>query len=983
VNGLPVGVSVSPTSITLTPGTPQQISLSAAANVATATQTVTFTGTSGSLTHTTQLSLSLNAFTGLPTRTRYVRTDATTNYFLSNNQHWIVYDTSTARYFVTDTSSNQVIVVDAASEKTIARIMVPQAFGIDETPDHSLLYVGTMIGDVYTIDPVAMNVTNHYLASQIGPYGFFANTALALADGQVALAGGPSRPSLGQPVSIAVWNPADNSIVNYGDNGPNPVLPFPCPIDPLPIQGVALSADRTQIILGASGLCEMNPTTGTGTYATAPLASVALYHIVVTPDGKYVVLANDTLSQAVATVLDANTLALVSQFNVLGDTSSGSGFFVSPDSTTLFAPTESIIYAYDLATQQLIGWAPNIFVRPFFVGAAQALGPADNPYFLATDGTGLFVGPLGEGIGFVDLSALQTGAVGTQFMDASLTPATGPTSGGTETQWSDEGPIGTLTSIDIGSQPASSISATAGSFGLVSIDATTPAGSAGPADVYVFAADGGMQLLPEAFSYGPTILEVTPNMATAEGTGTGYIYGYGFGPTNSDTIPAGVQVTVAGVPAQVTGFDPNAYGLSYPPFPLQSISYTIPPNVTGSVADVSVSTNSGNNAESGALSYLPPVQQFPLTGSTLAQGIYDSYTSLYYFTDTSQLQVFSRTQGKWLSPISIPPPTGATQQRLWGIALSPDGSKMAVSDLENGSIYVLSNFDNASPTIQTFSVRSLSDFNFLVNPCGLAISDSGNVYFMVMVVPGQGSGADQFFKLDTTNGTFFNYGINSPGLPTDAYLRNAISSDNSRVFFNDLGYIFYVDTATDKLVPANIFFVCCYLNLGNYDLALSSDQGHFEATGYFYDFNLNAESLNALNDREILNIAYVYGAKLSADGRLFFQPSTNGIDIFDGYLGNLLNRISLPVALSPNYDALVDDGTDNILVAITGTGNGIAVVDLTSISEPPPLPYTYRSGLRQGSSPRQFDARGSVNPQRRQPSHTVPHVTTSILLHAK
>jgi hypothetical protein len=52
---------------------------------------------------------------------------------------------------------------------------------------------------------------------------------------------------------------------------------------------------------------------------------------------------------------------------------------------------------------------------------------------------------------------------------------------------------------------------------------------------------------------------------------------------------------------------------------------------------------------------------------------------------------------------------------------------------------------------------------------------------------------------------------------------------------------------------------------------------------------LEAESYYALNDREILNISDVYGAKFSPDGRLLFQPSTNGIDVFDGILGNLLN----------------------------------------------------------------------------------------------
>jgi hypothetical protein len=76
------------------------------------------------------------------------------------------------------------------------------------------------------------------------------------------------------------------------------------------------------------------------------------------------------------------------------------------------------------------------------------------------------------------------------------------------------------------------------------------------------------------------------------------------------------------------------------------------------------------------------------------------------------------------------------------------------------------------------------------------------------------------------------------------------------------------------------------------------------------------------------------------DGSLLFQPSTNGIDVFDGRLGTLRSCIALPLALSVNYDAFVADGTDNVLIAITGaTGNGIAIVDLTSLSEPSPLPF--------------------------------------------
>lgn len=65
------------------------------------------------------------------------------------------------------------------------------------------------------------------------------------------------------------------------------------------------------------------------------------------------------------------------------------------------------------------------------------------------------------------------------------------------------------------------------------------------------------------------------------------------------------------------------------------------------------------------------------------------------------------------------------------------------------------------------------------------------------------------------------------------------------------------------------------------------------------------------------------------------------MDIYDGRVGTLRSRIAFPVPLSTNYDALVSDGKDNILIAITGTsGNGIAVLDLSSLPEPAPLPYS-------------------------------------------
>ncbi len=949
VTGLPIGVQASPTTFTLVVGTPQQVTFTAVASAPTTSSTITFVGTADIGTHKAALSLTVNGTSsGLPVRTRYVRTDAATEYFAWLNEHWIVYHTSTARYFVTDPSSNRVIVVDGASEMTISSIGVPGAYGIDQTPDHTMLYVGTIIGDVYAVDPVGMTVTQRYPASEIGPHGFFAYAALPLADGRLALIGGATAPGPfdGAP-NIALWNPTNNSLTLWGGDDDS-------------ITGFMLSADRTQIIFGDSGLREMNASTGAVVSTSeGGLFADSLYDILVTPDGKYIVMTTELLTQgnpSVADVFDAQTLALVSQFDI----ASGGTLSISPDSTTLFLSSAAYqyIYAYDLATQQLIGWAPQMDVQS--ISGGTSFTSPSSPYLLATDGTGLYVGPMEEGIGFVDLSALQTGQLGTQFTNGYLNPATGPVSGGTATKWSDPNAVGSLMGIYFGSQQSLTISEGAGY-----IYATTPPGQAGPVDVYAFTFDGGMQLLPEAFSYGPTILEVTPNMATAEGGGTGLIYGYGFGPLYSDAIPSDLVVTVNGIAAQVTGFAWNAYGVT-PPFPLQGLAYTIPPGVSGTTVNVRVTSSAGGATASNALAYLPATQQFALAGSTLVQGIYDPYTDLYYFTDTSQVQVFSRTEGKWLPPISIPAPAGATQ-RLWGIALSPNGSMMAIADTSAGAIYVL---NPASPTsVQTFVV--IAQLGSAAVPCGVSVNDSGMVYFATVasgIVGGYGL-PSQFFGLNTNTGQIIAY-EEGPNEPSDVYLRTLISPDNSEVFFNDDGQLFSIDTSTNQMY-APYYRNCC----ANYELALSSNQMQLTAGFYIYDYDLNQESYYAMNDRENLNILYVYGAKMSPDGRLIFQPSTNGIDVFANGFGNLQDRVSLPVALSPNYDALVDDGTDNVLVAITGTGNGITVVDLTSISEPLPLQNERRLGLPRERHARPSDERHQAVRIVRE----VPYLTTDHL----
>jgi hypothetical protein len=829
---------------------------------------------------------------------------------------------------VTDPQSGHVYVLDAASESKIASIPVPGAYGLDDTPDHTLIYVGTQIGDVYVIDAASMVVTKRYMASQIGPYSFRAYSAQVMADGRVALLGGQGGIANVDGYSgFAVWDPVNNSIENYASSYGGgaafwPFIPYKQVCGTLlNISGFARTPDRKRIVVGSmdsdSTLCVVDTATGADQYAST--GAVFPVKFTQTPDGNSIIIA----SWGKAYIFDSHNLILKTQFSVAGDTSSASGIFVSADSKTLFVTSDSIVYAYDLSSQQQVGWLSNILVSANFFGSAFGVGPMA-VYIQAVDGTGLLAGPLEEGVGFLDSAAMHTGPVGKGTVSSVLNPPTGPVAGGTSVSWAV--PYSAVDSVYFGKQKAGVVSMP--SQGMAS--ATVPEGSAGVVDIYTFGSDGSLQVLPDAFSYGPTIVQVTPDTVTTVGLGSGFIFGYGFGPTNATSIPTDLSVSVGGQTVSISAFYGRAGGAASPSFPLQVIAYTIPFGVLG-VFDVSVSTTNGTAVAHGAMTYIPAVQTFFRPGSSLAQGIYDPRRDLYYFTDATSIQVFSRTKGAFQSPIAI---SGA--HRLWGIALSPDGSKLAIADAGADTIYVL---DPANPaSIKSFAGPTNSSGTD-TEPRGVAVSDSGFVYFTVSV---DGcSGCMGYYKLDTTSGKLTDYKISAPdlwsdGVQLDAFLRTIISADNARVYFNNDGEVFSIDTATDAVYYAFNPPGCCY---GDYDLALSPSQTRFAATGDFFDADLNMESSINLNFREV-NISYLYGMKLSSDGRLLFQPTSTGMDVLDARLGYLHRRIELGTILSTGYDALVSDGRDNVLLAITGlNASAVSVVDLTSISEPVPLPY--------------------------------------------
>jgi DNA-binding beta-propeller fold protein YncE len=798
--------------------------------------------------------------------------------------HVTAYDSVHKRFFMSNTTQNRIDVFDATQESQIGIINVPLPWGMDVSPDGTKLYVATTFGDVYLIDPAAMQVLQRFPSATIGPQGYTATQVFILADGSLALLGALGGFYFDGSPDFAVWNPANNTIAVITDG----IFRN--------LGQITLTADRTKVIVGGATSQKIklyDPSANTAIIASFIGGNVE--EILPTPDGKRIVIVG--LGGGV-NVFDASTLSNLGTFENIP----GSSAVLSQDGSTLYTvDLYSNVFAWDTTTFAQKGWVSSFDV----VDLQQSIVAA------VTDDTGLIFGPIGHGVAFMDASKINPGQQGTQFNIGFLSPATGPNAGATALQTEiltpQPPPNITTGTVYIGNAPATNISLSATSFS----GDTPPAASGGAADFTVVLPDNSIRMMPEDFSYGPTIVEVSPNAASAEGGGQGVIFGYGFGQQASD-----VQVSIDGQAAQVTQLLTNASPNFPYPFLMEAVLFTVPPGAAGTSESVTVQTANGSATASSALFYIPTVQSYPLPGASLMQGIYDSYRGVLYYTSRAQVEVFSPASESWGSPITLPSTNNST--RLTGIALSPDGNALAVSDSGNNRVYVLN--PNSPNTAKYFGVNTGVD----VQPYGLAVTNTGAVYYATQdqnAIPPGG-----FNRLDTNTGVIANF---EPVKNGDSFVRVLLTPDGKRVFVNDGpgdAGVWMVDTSTDSLTEG---LQVTLAGNGNEDSALSGDGSVLLASDLLTDSNLNVAGDITYLDRDVWLPVAVYGQKLNSDGSLVFQPLTNGIDVLGGSTGLLQHRVALSIPLSNVYDALAVDGKDNFLFAITS--NGIAQVNLSTL----------------------------------------------------
>jgi hypothetical protein len=936
LSGLPVGVISNPTSpFMVAAGGNTQVIFGAAANAATGTFMVSAQGTSGALSHSQNLNLIVQSAAGsaLP-RTTYARTDATSaadNPFGEPHHRHIAYDPANKHVFVANRAMNRVDVFSSVDQSRVAEISVPGASSADLSADSTTIWVGTSLEQVVAIDVISFRAATRYLMAGLTP---IPGTIFNRPEEVLSLSNGKYMVRLRQPVSsealLALWDPTSNVLTDLTSSAPA-----------LFQQGVgvlARSGDHSKVLAAAndsSGEIAIYSATGGVAVGPVTLGAGAIINVAVNPDAtRFAVVL--TISGTPKLVLLDGSLNQVGVY--LPAATHGVAF--SRDGNSLYVSESSASGPYitvlDGHTAQLIGRAPDAAIQ----GVSSQIEDADE--------TQLLFGLSNRGVSFVDAATpgMLSSTAPSLAPAPSLQPAEGPNTGGTSVTLAGQN-FTSPAQLKFGTQTVSNMTVCSSTQILAN---SPPNAASGAVNVTAFFLGGWLALAPDAFSYGPQILQILPNAGAPAGGDSVQIYGYGFGsdPTKISVTISGASATVQSVVNVTSVATSLGLDASYP-FSLERITLQTPPGTAGT-ASVSISTPSGSVTSSKSFQYLQSAQSFSKPGLYKFL-LYDQTRQRIYLTNIDHVDLFDLQQQLFLSPIQPPggPPPNAG---LRGLALTPDASQLIVADFGAQNVYLLDPVLGTGTKIPVGGVPGFTNSG----PARVA-STSTQTVFVGLSGEGGSSGACSAC-LAQMNLTASPPTIQPAPQPEVTSLTGAPLMQSSAA--GDQVFLAFGSAPGGPLAYWNASapnqFTTFTANASTVDLGTAPDGTMFamQVSGtteiHASDLSLTAVPTSA-ELAQIPGRAAVPGVTLHPSGALIYQPFLTGapgsagvkggVDIVDAHSGALRLRVFLPQQFMTDVDGLhgsflTTDENGQRLFAITssdGTAQNAAltVVQLASV----------------------------------------------------
>jgi DNA-binding beta-propeller fold protein YncE len=703
---LPAGVTSNPASpFSVASGATTSIFFGATANAAIGNFNISAQGSSSGLSHSAPLTLTVQGAAAAPLpRTSFVRTDSTFSAdapFGEPHHRHIAYDPANQHVFVANRAMNRVEVFSTSSQTRLAQIAIPGASSADLSADGSTVWVGSILQQVFAIDTASLRLTSRHLLSGLTPLpGTIFNRPIEV----LSLSNGKFLIRLRQPVSsqalLALWDPASNTLTDLTSAAP---VIFQ--------QGVgvlARSGDHSKVLVAANDSSgELAVFNGSGTIIAGPrtLGAGSISQVAANPDGSLLaaVLSSNGTTQLLLLDGMLNQIAVYTPATV-------HGAIFSRDGKSLYVceslANASFVTVLDGHTAQQLGRVPDTWIQ----GVSSEIEDADESQLL--------FGISNRGVSFIDAAAPAaiSSPAPVLALAPTLQPSEGPNAGGTSNTLTGQNFSGKA-QIKLGTQLASGVSVASSTQILAN---SPPSVSNGAVNATAFFDNGWLALAPNAFSYGPQILQILPNAGANAGGDVVQIYGYGFGgdATKITVKIGGTNATVQKVESVTSIASSLGLDASYP-FSLERITLQTPPGSSGKT-DLVLAAPAGSATSPKAFQYLQSVQSYskPAFNRFL---LYDPQRQRLYLSNVDHIDVFDLQLNEvvlQLYPPGGPPPNAG----LRGLALTPDGSQLIVADFGAQNVYLI---DPVKATGTTVSVGGVPGFTNS-GPARVADGESAN-----------------------------------------------------------------------------------------------------------------------------------------------------------------------------------------------------------------------------------------------------------------
>jgi hypothetical protein len=611
------------------------------------------------------------------------------------------YDPVLKEVFVSDPIANAVEVYSTVDAHKVGEISVPGPAGLSFSPDFSKLVVGTITPYVYTADPNVLHITSQiqipasYLS--ISPYQAMnvPVSPYALSDGTIMIGLGTNPASTNGANTIVIhlllYSPS-NATFTLEDPGNGAITAIP-----------ARSGDGTSLLVMA--INNSSPTlfvykSGGQDYAVsapAALPSNLGVSLAVNHDGSQFALiigvlapempttqvnfvdgnlhAESQYSNPAATVSgvysrDGSLLYLIFSNNILVGLNTQTGSVAGYLQENV-ASSESYSELFDIDENlHLIGGS---FLEGIFLWNASQLQPT------VPDGAPDYSGVSGGGSATVGtLSGGQVDRLAASASDLVQNSQNTPT-----------------LDFYFGSVPAQVETLTEGSSGstpIYTLTATVPSSSTpGPVSVTLTDPNNNVTFLPDDFTYGPRLLRIGPSAVSSSGGDAVTVTAYGLSEIGTPEIGT---VNLGNSALELSQGIQSSASSNY--FPEQSVTLPAPAGTPG-WADVGVSNPFGTDTLRRALQYLN-VDVF-VKGPEYTFAVYDSVRDRFYLTGSgNSVAVFDAQAQKLVAPLTSP--AIGPSATLFGEALTPDSSKLLVSDPKDQIVVVFDLVGGTSASVE-------------------------------------------------------------------------------------------------------------------------------------------------------------------------------------------------------------------------------------------------------------------------------------------